>query len=71
MVKGNNDMNAKILIILVSILTGCKDKDITNVNKGNLDFSPNQNFLILQAVEKGMLLDGSSKEEIDKYNCMF
>ena len=35
------------------------------------DFSPNQNFLLLHAIEKGILSDGTSEEEVEKYNCMF
>ncbi|GAA0722294.1 hypothetical protein GCM10009430_24560 [Aquimarina litoralis] len=35
------------------------------------DFSPNQKYLLLHAIEKGELSDGNSVEEIEKYNCMF
>jgi len=35
------------------------------------DFSPNQNFLMLHAIEKGILSDGNSERKIEKYNCMF
>ena len=35
------------------------------------DFSPDQRFLVLHAIEKGEVLNGSSVEYIEKYSCMF
>ncbi|MBQ4819637.1 hypothetical protein [Aquimarina sp. MMG016] len=35
------------------------------------DFSPNQKYLLLHAIERGILSDGNSVEEVEKYNCMF
>jgi hypothetical protein len=35
------------------------------------DFSPNQKFLQLHALERGILLDGNLEQNVEKYNCIF
>ncbi len=57
-----------------------KDKVLTQIKTSNdicfeknhiADFSPNQKYLLLHAIEKGILSDGNYSEEVEKYNCMF
>ena len=35
------------------------------------DFSFNQKFLLLHAIERGILSDGNYNENVEKYNCIF
>lgn len=64
--------NIQIKNLQDGILTEIKTpKEICFEKNRISDFSPNQKFLLLHAIERGILSDGNSEEEIEKYNCMF